>query len=74
MTLILSLSSQEAKRENRLRHQYQFWRNDELTKWFCFKNELRELIGKTLQLAVAPKLDMSHRIITFTTYHTVCLL
>jgi len=38
----------------------QFWGNDELTKEFCFNNELRELIGNTLQLAVAPTLDMSH--------------
>jgi len=35
--------------------------NDELTEEFRFKNVLKELIEKTLQLTFAPNLDMSHR-------------
>ncbi len=38
----------------------QIWGNDELTEKFRFKNVLRELIGETLQLSIAPNLDMSH--------------
>ena len=36
------------------------WCNDELIEEFRFKNVLRELIGKTLQLSLAPNLDMSY--------------
>jgi hypothetical protein len=38
----------------------QIWGNDELTEEFRFKNVLKELIEKTLQLTVAPNLAMSH--------------
>jgi hypothetical protein len=37
----------------------QIWGNDELTEEFRFKNVLKELIEKTLQLTFAPNLDMS---------------
>ena len=46
-----------------------FGGNDELIEWFRFKHMLRELIGKTLQLSIAPKVAMSlfSRHLPFTT-------
>jgi hypothetical protein len=36
-----------------------FGGNEKLIEWFRFKNMLRELVGKTLQLSIAPKVAMS---------------
>jgi hypothetical protein len=36
------------------------WENEELTEEPPFKNALKKSIGKTLQLAIFPKLDMGH--------------
>jgi hypothetical protein len=55
----------------------QIWGNDELTEEFRFKNVLKELIEKTLQLTVAPNLAMSHSMRYFfdnyVTHITTCL-
>ncbi len=51
---------------SRLMAHVQIWGNDELTEEFRFKNVLKELIEKTLQLTFAPNLDMSRLISKFT--------